>query len=137
MEKCIFSAAIGRFGGQACHDPRRSLASTGRPEMSPRVPQVRRLSAAEAREDLEKIIGGGDGASIGEPVIIQGLARGWRAEERWCSAEASGSCGGLSSTSLRSFVSARWPSETPHDPGAQNAAELPSDEGDGSESTLA
>jgi len=67
---------------------RRGLHGKGRPPMSPEVAGVRRLDPAQAHEEFDDIVGGSDGKSTGEPVIVRGLVDGWRAKERWSSAEA-------------------------------------------------
>lgn len=66
----------------------RELHKKPRPPQIPGVAGVRHLTESDARLDLAAIIGGLNDHDIGEPVIIYGLADGWRANERWCSAEA-------------------------------------------------
>jgi len=65
----------------------RRLSDEPRPEPVAGVAAVRHLDAATAARELDQLLGGGDSNLAGEPVIVDGLADGWRAQERWCSAE--------------------------------------------------
>jgi len=64
----------------------RQLHRKPRPEPMTGVASVRHLDADTAAADIDRIVGASN--TDGEPVIIEGLAKSWRAAERWSSAEA-------------------------------------------------
>lgn len=76
----------------------RGLHALPRPAPLPGVATLRRIDAETAAREMDQLVGvgtqqeggavGSTAPAVGEPVIIRGLTEGWRAQERWRSAEA-------------------------------------------------